>query len=115
MPWTPENALVLSVEHIEPTNFGDVVINASYSYKSDIANADERVNNLTFLDEMARLNFSTAIEFNNGTTLRGYCTNCLDVDDDIGFTLIYPGDQGGGARIKYYEGLRAGIEVVHQF
>ena len=115
MPWTPENALVLSVEHIEPTNFGDVVINASYSYKSDIANADERVNNLTFLDEMARLNFSTAIEFNNGTTLRGYCTNCLDVDDDIGFALIYPGDQGGGARIKYYEGLRAGIEVVHQF
>mgnify|MGYP005723773989 FL=1 len=75
MPWTPENALVLSVEHIEPTNFGDVVINASYSYKSDIANADERVNNLTFMDEMARLNFSTAIEFYNGTTLRGYCTN----------------------------------------
>ena len=115
MPWTPENALVFSVEHIEPTNFGDVVINASYSYKSDIANGDVRVDNLSFLDEMARLNFSTAIEFNNGTTLRGYCTNCLDVDDDIGFTLIYPGDQGGGARVKYYEGLRAGIEVVHQF
>ena len=91
------------------------MINASYSYKSDIANGDVRVDNLSFLDEMARLNFSTAIEFNNGTTLRGYCTNCLDVDDDIGFTLIYPGDQGGGARVKYYEGLRAGIEVVHQF
>jgi len=55
------------------------------------------------------------IEFNNGTTLRGYCTNCLDVDDDIGFTLLYPGDQGGGARIKYYDGLRAGLEVIHRF
>ena len=115
MPWTPDNAMVLSVEHIEPTNFGDVVINASYSYKTNIANADERVDDLTFLDEFARLNFSTTIEFNNGTSLRGFCTNCLDVDDDIGFTLIYPGSQGGGARIKYYEGLRAGIEVVHQF
>ena len=115
MPWTPDNAMVLSVEHIQPTNFGDVVINASYSYKTNIANADERVDDLTFLDEFARLNFSTTIEFNNGTSLRGFCTNCLDVDDDIGFTLIYPGDQGGGARIKYYEGLRAGIEVVHQF
>lgn len=115
MPWTPDNAMVLSVEHIQPTNFGDVVINASYSYKTNIANADERIDDLTFLDEYARLNFSTTIEFNNGTSLRGFCTNCLDVDDDIGFTLIYPGDQGGGARIKYYEGLRAGIEVVHQF
>ena len=86
-----------------------------YSYKTNIANADERVDDLTFLDEFARLNFSTTIEFNNGTSLRGFCTNCLDVDDDIGFTLIYPGSQGGGARIKYYEGLRAGIEVVHQF
>ena len=115
MPWTPENAMVLSVEHIQPVNFGDVVISASYSYKTDIANADERVNGLTFLDEYARLNFSTTLEFNNGTSLRGFCTNCLDKDDDIGFTLIYPGDQGGGARVKYYEGLRAGIEVVHQF
>ena len=70
---------------------------------------------LTFLDEIARLNFSTTIEFNNGTSLRGYCTNCLDVDDDIGFTLIYPGGQGGGARVKYYEGMRAGLEVVHRF
>ncbi len=115
MPWTPDNALVLSVEHVEPTRIGDVVISTSYSHKTNVGNADERVNGLTLLDEIARLNFSTAIEFNNGTTLRGFCTNCLDVDDDIGFTLIYPGSQGGGARIKYYEGLRAGLEVVHRF
>tara|TARA_B100001559_G_scaffold300398_1_gene286483 strand:+ start:458 stop:3343 length:2886 start_codon:yes stop_codon:yes gene_type:complete len=115
MPWTPDNALVFSVEHVEPTSIGDVVINASYSHKTNVANADERVDGLTILDEIARLNFSTTIEFNNGTSLRGYCTNCLDVDDDIGFTLIYPGNQGGGARVKYYEGLRAGIEVIHRF
>ena len=115
MPWTPDNAIVFSVEHIEPTNIGDVIINTSYSHKTNVGNADERVTGLTLLDEIARLNFSTAIEFNNGTTLRGFCTNCLDVDDDIGFTLIYPGDQGGGARIKYYDGLRAGLEVTHRF
>ncbi|MFL2736394.1 MAG: TonB-dependent receptor [Gammaproteobacteria bacterium] len=115
MPWTPDNAMVLSFEHVEPTRIGDVIISSSYSYKTNVANADERVAGLTFLDEIARLNFSTTIEFNNGTSLRGYCTNCLDVDDDIGFTLIYPGGQGGGARVKYYEGMRAGLEVVHRF
>ncbi len=115
MPWTPDNAVVFSVEHVEPTRIGDVIISTSYSHKTNVGNADERVAGLTLLDEIARLNFSTAIEFNNGTTLRGYCTNCLDVDDDIGFTLIYPGDQGGGARIKYYDGLRAGLEVIHRF
>jgi outer membrane receptor protein involved in Fe transport len=115
MPWTPDNAMVLSVEHVEPTRIGDVVISTSYSHKTNVGNADERVAGLTLLDEIARLNFSTAIEFNNGTTLRGFCTNCLDVDDDIGFTLIYPGSQGGGARIKYYDGLRAGLEVIHRF
>ena len=115
MPWTPDNAVVFSVEHVEPTSIGDVIISTSYSHKTNVGNADERVAGLTLLDEIARLNFSTAIEFNNGTTLRGYCTNCLDVDDDIGFTLIYPGDQGGGARIKYYDGLRAGLEVIHRF
>ena len=115
MPWTPDNAMVLSVEHVEPTTIGDVIINTSYSYKTNVGNADERVAGLTFLDEIARLNFSTTIEFNNGTSLRGFCTNCLDVDDDIGFTLIYPGGQGGGARVKYYDGMRAGLEVVHQF
>ena len=115
MPWTPDNALVLSVEHVQPTRIGDVIISSSYSHKTNVGNADERVAGLTLLDEIARLNFSTAIEFNNGTTLRGYCTNCLDVDDDIGFTLLYPGDQGGGARIKYYDGLRAGLEVIHRF
>ena len=115
MPWTPDNAMVFSVEHVEPTTIGDVIINTSYSYKTNVGNADERVAGLTFLDEIARLNFSTTIEFNNGTSLRGFCTNCLDVDDDIGFTLIYPGGQGGGARIKYYDGMRAGLEVVHQF
>ena len=115
MPWTPDNAVVLSVEHVQPTRIGDVVISTSYSHKTNVGNADERVDGLTLLDEIARLNFSTAIEFNNGTTLRGFCTNCLDVDDDIGFTLIYPGSQGGGARIKYYDGLRAGLEVIHRF
>jgi len=115
MPWTPDNAMVFSFEHVEPTSIGDVIISSSYSYKTNVANADERVAGLTFLDEIARLNFSTTIEFNNGTSLRGYCTNCLDVDDDIGFTLIYPGGQGGGARVKYYEGMRAGLEVVHRF
>ena len=115
MPWTPDNAMVFSFEHVEPTRIGDVIISSSYSYKTNVANADERVAGLTFLDEIARLNFSTTIEFNNGTSLRGYCTNCLDVDDDIGFTLIYPGGQGGGARVKYYEGMRAGLEVVHRF
>ncbi len=115
MPWTPDNAMVLSVEHVQPTRIGDVVISTSYSHKTNVGNADERVPGLTLLDEIARLNFSTAIEFNNGTTLRGFCTNCLDVDDDIGFTLIYPGSQGGGARIKYYDGLRAGLEVIHRF
>ena len=115
MPWTPDNAMVLSVEHVEPTTIGDVIINTSYSYKTNVGNADERVAGLTFLDEIARLNFSTTIEFNNGTSLRGFCTNCLDVDDEIGFTLIYPGGQGGGARVKYYDGMRAGLEVVHQF
>ncbi len=115
MPWTPDNAMVLSVEHLEPTRIGDIVISASYSHKTNIGNADERVADLTLLDDLARLNFSTAIEFNNGTTLRGFCTNCLDKDDDIGFTLLYPGDQGGGARVKYYDGLRAGVEVIHRF
>ena len=115
MPWTPDNAMVFSVEHVEPTRIGDVVISTSYSHKTNVGNADERVAGLTLLDEIARLNFSTAIEFNNGTTLRGFCTNCLDVDDDIGFTLIYPNSQGGGARIKYYDGLRAGLEVIHRF
>ena len=83
MPWTPDNAMVLSVEHVQPTRIGDVVISTSYSHKTNVGNADERVPGLTLLDEIARLNFSTAIEFNNGTTLRGFCTNCLDVDDDI--------------------------------
>ena len=80
MPWTPDNAVVFSVEHVEPTRIGDVIISTSYSHKTNVGNADERVAGLTLLDEIARLNFSTAIEFNNGTTLRGYCTNCLDVD-----------------------------------
>lgn len=115
MPWTPDNAMVLSVEHVEPSRIGDIIISTSYSHKTNIGNADERVAGLTLLDDLARLNFSTAIEFNNGTTLRGFCTNCLDKDDDIGFTLLYPGDQGGGARIKYYDGLRAGLEVIHRF
>ncbi len=115
MPWTPDNSLVLSVEHVEPTRIGDVIIATSYSHKTNVGNADERVAGLTLLDEIARLSFSTTIEFNNGTSLRGYCTNCLDVDDDIGFTLLYPNDQGGGARVKYYEGMRAGLEVIHRF
>ncbi len=115
MPWTPEQAMILSVNHIQPTNIGDVVINASYSYKSDIALGDERVEGLTFNDTVERLNFSTTIEFNNGTSLRGFCTNCLDEKDDIAFSLIYPQSQGGGARIKYYPGMRAGLEVIHKF
>ena len=84
-------------------------------FRRAISSNKVRPAGLTLLDEIARLNFSTAIEFNNGTTLRGFCTNCLDVDDDIGFTLIYPGSQGGGARINYYDGLRAGLEVIHRF
>jgi iron complex outermembrane receptor protein len=115
MPWTPEQSMILSVNHIQPTNIGDVVINASYSYKSDIALGDERVEGLTFNDTVERLNFSTTIEFNNGTSLRGFCTNCLDEKDDIAFSLIYPQSQGGGARIKYYPGMRAGLEVIHKF
>ena len=31
------------------------------------------------------------------------------------FLLIYPQSQGGGARIKYYPGMRAGLEVIHRF
>ena len=52
---------------------------------------------------------------NNGTTLRGFCTNCLDEKDDLAFSLIYPQSQGGGARVKYYPGIRAGLEVIHRF
>ena len=115
MPWTPEQSMILSVNHVQPTNIGDVVIGASYSYKSDIALGDERVEGLTFNDTVERLNFSTTIEFNNGTSLRGFCTNCLDEKDDIAFSLIYPQSQGGGARIKYYPGMRAGLEVIHKF
>ena len=115
MPWTPEQAMILSVNHIQPTNIGDVIINTSYSYKSDIALGDERVEGITFNDTIERLNFSTTIEFDNGTSLRGFCTNCLDEKDDIAFSLIYPQSQGGGARIKYYPGMRAGLEVVHKF
>ncbi len=83
--------------------------------KTDVALGDERVEGLTFEEKIERLNFSTAIDFNNGTSLRGFCTNCLDEKDDIAFTLIYPQSQGGGARLKYYPGMRAGIEVIHQF
>ena len=115
MPWTPEQAMIFSFDHIEPTRIGDVVISASYSYKSDIALSDERVEGLTLNDTIERLNFSTAIEFNNGTTLRGFCTNCLDEKDDLAFSLIYPQSQGGGARTKYYPGMRAGLEVIHRF
>ncbi len=115
MPWTPEQAMILSVNHVQPTNIGDVIINTSYSYKSDLALGDERVEGLTFNDTIERLNFSTTIEFNNGTSLRGFCTNCLDEKDDIAFSLIYPQSQGGGARIKYYPGMRAGLEVIHKF
>ena len=115
MPWTPEQAMIFSFDHIEPTRIGDVVISASYSYKSDIALGDERVEGLTLNDTIERLNFSTAIEFNNGTTLRGFCTNCLDEKDDLAFSLIYPQSQGGGARVKYYPGIRAGLEVIHRF
>ena len=115
MPWTPEQAMIFSFDHIEPTRIGDVVISGSYSYKSDIALGDERVEGLTLNDTIERLNFSTAIEFNNGTTLRGFCTNCLDEKDDLAFALIYPQSQGGGARVKYYPGVRAGLEVIHRF
>jgi outer membrane receptor protein involved in Fe transport len=115
MPWTPEQAMIFSFDHVEPTSIGDVVISASYSYKSDIALSDERVEGLTLNDTIERLNFSTAIEFNNGTTLRGFCTNCLDEKDDLAFSLIYPQSQGGGARTKYYPGMRAGLEVIHRF
>ena len=115
MPWTPEQAMIFSFDHIEPTRIGDVVISASYSYKSDIALGDERVEGITLNDTIERLNFSTAIEFNNGTTLRGFCTNCLDEKDDLAFSLIYPQSQGGGARVKYYPGMRAGLEVIHRF
>ena len=115
MPWTPEQAMIFSFDHIEPTSIGDVVVSASYSYKSDIALGDERVEGLTLNDTIERLNFSTAIEFNNGTTLRGFCTNCLDEKDDLAFSLIYPQSQGGGARVKYYPGIRAGLEVIHRF
>jgi hypothetical protein len=115
MPWTPEQAMIFSFDHVEPTRIGDVVINGSYSYKSDIALTDERVEGLTLNDTVERLNFSTTIEFNNGTSLRGFCTNCLDEKDDIAFSLLYPQSQGGGARIKYYPGIRAGLEVIHRF
>jgi len=115
MPWTPEQAMVFSFNHVEPTRIGDVVINGSYSYKSDIALTDERVEGLTLNDTVERLNFSTTIEFNNGTSLRGFCTNCLDEKDDIAFSLLFPQSQGGGARIKYYPGIRAGLEVIHKF
>jgi outer membrane receptor protein involved in Fe transport len=115
MPWTPEQAMIFSFDHIEPTRIGDVVISGSYSYKSDIALGDERVEGITLNDTVERLNFSTAIEFNNGTTLRGFCTNCLDEKDDLAFSLIYPQSQGGGARVKYYPGVRAGLEVIHRF
>jgi len=115
MPWTPEQAMIFSFDHIEPTRIGDVVISGSYSYKSDIALGDERVEGITLNDTIERLNFSTAIEFNNGTTLRGFCTNCLDEKDDLAFSLIYPQSQGGGARVKYYPGVRAGLEVIHRF
>ena len=115
MPWTPEQAIIFSFDHVEPTSVGDVVVSASYSYKSDIALGDERVEGLTLNDTIERLNFSTAIEFNNGTTLRGFCTNCLDEKDDLAFALIYPQSQGGGARVKYYPGIRAGLEVIHRF
>jgi outer membrane receptor protein involved in Fe transport len=115
MPWTPEQAMIFSFNHVEPTRIGDVVINGSYSYKSDIALTDERVEGLTLNDTVERLNFSTTIEFNNGTSLRGFCTNCLDEKDDIAFSLLYPQSQGGGARIKYYPGIRAGLEVIHRF
>ena len=115
MPWTPEQSMIFSVDHVEPTNIGDVIISASYSYKADVALGDERVVGLTFEEKIERLNFSTTIDFNNGTSLRGFCTNCLDEKDDIAFTLIYPQSQGGGARLKYYPGMRAGIEVIHQF
>ena len=115
MPWTPEQAMIFSFDHIESTRIGDVVISGSYSYKSDIALGDERVEGLTLNDTIERLNFSTTIEFNNGTSLRGFCTNCLDEKDDLAFSLIYPQSQGGGARVKYYPGVRAGLEVIHRF
>ena len=115
MAWTPEQAMIFSFEHVEPTRIGDVVISSSYSYKSDISLGDERVEGITLNDTIERLNFSTAIEFNNGTTLRGFCTNCLDEKDDLAFSLIYPQSQGGGARVKYYPGIRAGLEVIHRF
>ena len=115
MPWTPEQAMIFSFEHVEPSRVGDVIISGSYSYKSDIALGDERVEGLTLNDTIERLNFSTAIELNNGTTLRGFCTNCLDEKDDLAFALIYPQSQGGGARVKYYPGVRAGLEVIHRF
>ena len=115
MPWTPEQAMIFSFDHVEPTRIGDVVISGSYSYKSDIALGDERVEGLTLNDTIERLNFSTTIEFNNGTSLRGFCTNCLDEKDDLAFSLIYPQSQGGGARVKYYPGIRAGLEVIHRF
>ena len=115
MPWTPEQAMIISVDHIEPTSFGDVIISTSYSHKTDISLGDERVAGITLNDSIERLNFSATIELDNGTSIRGFCTNCLDEKDDLAFSLIYPQSQGGGARVKYYPGMRAGLEVVHEF
>ena len=49
--------MIFSFDHIEPTSVGDVVVSASYSYKSDIALGDERVEGLTLNDTIERLNF----------------------------------------------------------
>ena len=54
MPWTPEQSMILSVNHVQPTNIGDVVIGASYSYKSDIALGDERVEGLLLFRHLKR-------------------------------------------------------------
>ena len=114
LPFTADNNLSLSLEHIQSTELGDLAYTASYAYKDKYILFVEDYPGVVDVDPYSLLNFDMTLSTNEGYDLSLFCKNCLD-EQYYNVALMLPRLSGGGARNQLAQGRQIGVQWTSEF
>lgn len=114
LPFTADNNLSLSLEHVQSTELGDIAYTASYAYKDKYILFVEDYPGVVDVDPYSLLNFDMTLSTNEGYDLSLFCKNCLD-EQYYNVALMLPRASGGGARNQLAQGRQIGVQWTSEF
>lgn len=114
LPFSAEDNLSLSLEHIQSTEVGDITYTASYAYKDKYLLFIEDFPGVVDVDPYELLNFDMTLSTNDNYDISLFCKNCLD-EEYFNVALMLPRANGGGARNQLAMGRIIGAQLKADF